>query len=284
MNMQSVSVDKSTFKSAILPFTAVAFVFAALCGTLATGYFFHPASIPAILSDLKAGQIVDSGALNTWTVVYIILTVINWLSALVLASGIVLILLNRPHTGIGLLSTSTRLALYGLNLSGVILLLYFIFKAIRYIFLCFQDLNEGIFPLFAFILMEGFMFTLVCFIFFKLRRFLECCTESTASISYMLYSGKIDSPTIPPFSVSGFLILGIVDVVFALDRFFSFSYTQVRNEVVYHVPFTTDPIHFLSGFAFVFSAIGSILLYIYLRGYKRKCEILLFRSYKEVTQ
>lgn len=282
MNNQTVTVEKGTFRTVLLPFIAVAFILAAIFSCMAVGFLFFPSSIQAIRNDLIAGQIYDTGALKTWTVVYILFTIISCLSTLILAAGMALVAFNRSQNGLSILSSGAKISLYGLNISGIIVLVYFIARAIRYVIICFQDLEAMMFSLIAFIFLEGVMFTFVCLIFFKLRHFLESCMESTSSISYMLCSGKIADPTIPPLSVSGFLALFFVNIVLGLDRFFSFSYTQVLNNVVYNIPFTRDPIHFFSGMAFCFAGLGSLLIFLYLKSYKRKCELLLFRSIKEI--
>lgn len=282
MKENIVPVKKETFNSKLLPVIAVTFVLAAICGCISVGCFFHPSSYTAIKNDLIAGKIYDPSAIQTWTAVYIIFTVINCLTALVLGISMTLVITGRSYKGLDLISTGSKVALYGLNISGVCILVYFIYRAIRYIILCFKDIEAMFMPLISFVFIEGIMLTLTCIIFLKMRQFLESCTVSTASICYMLYSEKIDSPTLPPLSVTGFLIFSIVDFVMALDRFFSFSYTQLRTEVVYNIPFTTDAVHIISGLSFIFAAIGSLFLFIYLKSYKRKCEFLLFRSIKEV--
>ena len=284
MNTHSVTVDKKVFKSSLLPLCAVSFTLAAIFGMIAVVYLFHPDSIPAIIKDLIAGQIYDKNAQQTWLVVYIILTILTCLSSIILSVGLITVLLKRYFLGMNVISSGIKFAIYALNISGVILLILFIYKSIKYIIQCLQDINEGIFPLFAFVLMEGFMFTLICLLFFNLRKFLECCMEASTSINYMLYSGKINTPSIPPFSVHGFLILGLVNAYFVFDRFFTFSYTQIRNQVIYLLPMTKEPIHIYSGLSFGFACIGCISLYFYLRGYKKKSEQLLFRPMNEIFE
>lgn len=284
MNNHSISVDKNTFKSPLIIISALFFSIAAILSILSVVYLFHPNSISAIRKDILANQIYDPDAQKTWLVIYIVLTVLNCICTLVLSIGLLLILLKAQHLGTLLISNSINCAIYALNISGIGLLVLFIFKSIKYIIQCFQDINEGIFPLFAFILMEGFMFTLVCLLFFKLRHFLECCMESITSISYMLYTSKITAPSLPPSSIYGFLILTFVNAYLVFDRLFSFAYTNVRNEIIYYLPMSKEPIHIFSGLSFGFASIGCILLYFYLRGYKKKSELLLYRSIKNIEE
>lgn len=282
MNQQTVSVEKSTFRSRLVPIAAVLFAAAAVCGALAVGFLFHPASIPAIISDMELGQIYDPGAQQTWLVIYIAVTVVNCLGTLALSSGIFRVLLGRHYEGTDLLYQSAKWALMGVNISGAAALPYFIFRAVRYIIMCCM-VNGGIVPLVSMVIMEGMMGAQACFLFIKLRQFLECAMDAAASIGYTLSSGKLKAPSIPAFSASGFLVLGLFDIGIALDRFFTFVHIQKNLSVIYDFPMATEPVQIISGLSFSFAAAGSILMYIYLRGYKHKSELLLLRSVKNAA-
>lgn len=53
---------------------------------------------------------------------------------------------------------------------------------------------------------------------------------------------------------------------------------QKNFSVTYKFPITSAPVQILSGLSFAFAALGSILLYVYLRRYKNKSEHLLLRA------
>lgn len=282
MNQQTVSVEKGIFRSALLPVAAFFLAAAAISGALAVGYLFHPASISAILTDLKWGQIHEPGAQRTWLVIYIGVTAINCLGTLVLSSGIFLTLFGRYFVGTSLLYNSAKYAQLAVNLAGAVLLPYFIIRVVRYAIICCQS-NDGLMPLVSMLLMEAMMGALAWFLFVELRKFLDCGMDAAASIGYTLSSGKLKPPAIPPFSVSGFLFLGMIDLGIALDRFFSFGYIQTQFEVIYQPPVTRDPVQIISGLSFSFAALGSLALYRYLRGYKSKSEKLLLRRFKDTV-
>lgn len=274
MNRKTVTVEKGTFQSPLVPIIAVLFAVAAVCGLAAIGTLFHPSSIPAVIRDMEVAQIYDTGAQMTWLVLYIAVTAVNSVGTLVLSTGMFLVLSGRHYQGMDLLYNSAkglRIALIG---SGAAALAYFIFRAVRYTVLCLQSIS-GLVPLYAMVVMEGLMLVLAWVVFTKLRQFLECSIDTVASIGYTLSAGKLNAPTIPAFSAIGFLIFAIVDVILAVDRFITFSFTQMNLHLIFKVPVSTDPVQILSGLSLGFAAIGGVLMFVYLRGYKRKSERLL---------
>ena len=277
MNQKMVSVEKGKFKSWLIPATAILFALAALCGVAAVGSLFHPASIPAIVRDLALGQIYDPTAQLTWLVIYIVVTAVNCVGTMVLSIGIFMVLFGKHYTGMDLLYRFAEWTLKGVAISGVAVLPYFVFRAARYIYMC-VSVQEGLVPLMSMLLMEGLMGAQAWILFKKLRQFLECSMDTSASIGYMLSSGNLKAPTIPSFSVTGFLVLAVFDVGIALDRFFTMLHIQKNLSVTYAFPFTSDFVQLVSGMSFAFAALGSILLCLYLRGYKRKSEQLLLHS------
>lgn len=282
MDKKYVSVEKGIFSSKLLPIGTFTFILAAICSLSTIILLFLPASIHSIVKDIEHGQIYDPSAQQTWLTVYILFSVINCIGTVILASGLVITLCKKHYIGMNIIYYGAKYSHKGLTVFGILALVYFIYRIIRYTILCFEDINETFMALISCYAMEGIMFVLVFFIFKKFREFLDSCVDCSVSINYTLNSNKIFAPTIPPLSVSGFLYLGIIDTYLTIDRLFSFSYTQTSyNKVVYNVPLNTEPIHLISGLSFLFAAIGSILLYIYLRGYKSKCELLLARSQKE---
>lgn len=279
MNHQTISVDKDTFRSPLPPIAAGAFAVAALSGAAALATLFFPASIPAILHDMELGQIYDPTAQRTWLVVYIALTAVNFLAALMLSSGMFQILCGRKSNGADLLYNSAKWALLGLNITGAIILPYFVFRAIRYIFALMQmGIANAMVPLYSMVLSEGLMLAVSCFAFVKLRRFLNCLMDASASIGYTLVSGKLKAPSIPGFAASGFLFLGLIDAVIAMDRFFTFIHRQINYNDYFYFPLSEDPVQIFSGLSFACAALGSILLFFYLRSYKFKSEVLLLKA------
>ena len=280
MNQQTVSVGKDTFKSPLVPIAAFLLAAAAVCGALAVATLFDPASIPAILHDMELSQIYDTTAQRTWLVVYIVTTVVNTIGPLVLALGMFAVLFGQHHRGMDLLYYSAKVALPLVTVSGAALLPYFIYRAVRYVTLYMNfGIENAMVPLYSMVLSEGLMLALSWFAFVKLRRFLNCSMDAAASIGYTLASGSLKAPSIPAFSASGFLVLGLIDAVIAMDRFFTFIIRKINYIDHFSFPLTTDPVQFLSGISFACAALGSFLLFFYLHGYKSKSERLLIRSF-----
>ena len=282
MNQQVVPIEKGTFKSIMVPIAAILFTVAAVSGAAAVGTLFHPASIPAIIHDMELGQIYDTTAQRTWLVVYIVTTVVNCIGTLVLSLSMLLVLLRQHYKGTNLLFYSAKWALPLVTVSGAALLPYFIYRAVRYIVIYMNfGIENAMVPLYAMVLSEGLMLALSWFVFVKLRRFLNCSMDTAASMGYTLSSGKLKAPSIPAFTATGFLAFGVFDVIMAMDRFLTFIHRQINYVDHFYFPFTKDPVQFLSGLSFAFAAVGSILLYFYLHGYKSKSELLLMRSFKD---
>lgn len=280
MNLKTVDVEKGTFRSRLIPAATVLFALSALCGLLAVGSLFHPASIPAIISDLKLSQIFDPSAQRTWLVIYIAVTAVNCVSTLVLTSGMGQVLMGRYHPGMDLMYKYAKWGGVAVNVSGVAATVYFVVRATRYIILC-LSINGGLIPLMSMVIMETLMVAQAWLLFTKLRWFLECAVGTTASIGFTLTSGKLDAPAIPSFTATGFLILAFFDFGIALDRLFTFIHEQKNLSVTYGFPMATEPVQLLSGASFATAAVGSILMYIYLRNYKRTSERLLYRRVRE---
>lgn len=280
MNLKTVDVEKGTFRSELVPAAAALFALSALCGLLAVGSLFHPRSIPAIISDMELGQIYDPSAQLTWLVIYIAVTVVNCLGTMVLSSGMAQILTGRNHKGMDLIYQYAKWMLVGVNISGVVVFVYFIVRAALYIFRC-LSVNGGLIPLMSMLIMECLMVAQAWILFVKLRQFLSSAMDAAASIGYTLSSGKLDAPAIPAFTATGFLVLGLFDAGIALDRFFTLVHKQKNLSVTYDFPLAQEPVQLLSGASFALAAVGSFLLYRYLREYKRKSERLLFRRVRE---
>ena len=282
MNPQVVSVEKNTFRSWLIPAVAVLFTVAAVSGAAAVGTLFHPASIPAIIHDMELSQIYDTTAQRTWLVLYIVVTVVNFLGTLVLALGLFQVLRGKHYKGMDLMYNSAKVALWGVNIAAVIIVPYFIYRAVRYVvWVMGYGIGDAMVPLYSMVLSEGLMLALSWLLFVKMRQFLSCALDATAGIGYTLSSGKLKAPSIPAFTATGFLAFGVFDVFMAMDRFFTFIHRQINYNDYFYFPLTKDPVQFLSGLSFAFAAVGSVLLYFYLRGYKSKSELLLMRSFKD---
>lgn len=281
MNQQIVSIEKGTFHSITVPIAVFLFAVAAVSGAAAVGSLFHPASIPAILHDMELGQIYDTTAQKTWLVLYIAVTVINFLGTLVLSLGMLCVLRGKHYRGMDLLYNSARWARVGVNIAAAVIVPYFIFRVVRYvIWVMGYGIGNAMVPLYSMVLSEGLMLALSWLLFVKLRQFLSCAMDAAAGIGYTLSSGKLKAPSIPAFTATGFLAFGVFDVIMAMDRFFTFIHRQINYVDHFSFPLTRDPVQFLSGLSFAFAAVGSVLLYFYLHNYKSKSERLLMRSFK----
>ena len=280
MNLQSVVVEKGTFRSRMVPAAAAFLTLSALCSAFAVGFLFHQESIPAIIRDMELGEIYDPGAQRTWLVIYIAVTVVNLLGTVVLSAGLWQTVAGRGHQGMELLYRCANWTLVAVNVSGAGAAVYFVVRAARYVILC-MSVNGGLIPLVSMVTMEALMAAQAWLLFVKLRQFLECAVGTTASIDFTLTCGKLDAPAISGFVSTGFLILALFDLGIALDRLFTFIHKQKNLSVTYEFPLAQEPVQRFSGAAFLLAAVGSLLLWRYLRGYKRKSERLLHRRVRE---
>ena len=210
-------------------------------------------------------------------------SVICTLCALLMSVSLFRTLLADGSSALVQLSTAGEWMLRIVNVFCFVTLAAVAYRAIAYVIECLQ-LDDGVYYLYSMIVSESLMVVLVMFMFALMRRFLNCLSDSAASIAYTLATGKLDGNTIPGFTATGFLILAIGCGLLAADRLFTLTMVQNSLRSYYQILVASHPLLLLSGGGFAFAAIANFLLAIFLYMYKNKTERMLFGIRKEETK
>lgn len=281
MEEQCVYAPPGTFRSPLIPASVALCLLAALLGMPGVVLLFSPDYAAYIVQDMVAGGISSAQVLRTWQVIHSGITVIGFLCPAVVAVGLLIALRGNTARGMGVLSKAAQWLVHGVNGTGVIVLCIFAFSFIRYIVQCLGS-NEGLYLIYAMVISEGLMLVLACFLFRCLRRFLDCACDSLASIAYTLVTGKLDNVSIPGFTATGFLILSVFCVGYALNQIFTVTIIENYIQSYYKLLVATHPAQYAAAASSICSAAGNVLLSVWLRRYKRNCERTLFQSRKRI--
>ena len=286
MNDKTITIDKSIFKSKLIPIATVFCTLASFFSIITVIKFFDPQSMIAIKSKYLAYAVGSASAIYTYTFIYILFSVICLITSIVLSIGLILIVLGQTYNGLNFLHHSYNILYYVFTGAGVVTALYFIYKLIKYFVETWQINHDAlaIVASLTALIWEGLLFAVVVICFLAVRNFLYSCTVTTISINYTVSLNKLNAPSIPPLSILGFLIFGIADFFIAIDRLILLSHD--RNEILDGKYILITPVHMqqLSSIPFILAGIGSILIYIYLRFYKQKAERLLNVTIKDVLK
>lgn len=267
MNKKAVLVPDGTFRSPLIRVTAILCAVAALSGFAGTLSLFFPGSIIF----LDADSVTDDARL-TWTLIHIGFIVFGFLCALLMAAGLFHSVRGKVSSGMDLLTRGTRVLRIAVTVVGVIALIHFIFGLIGYI-IAGLSVNGGVIALFSILLAEFLLAAIVYFIFVMLRKFLECVGDTAASISYIITSQTLRSPSISMFSAVGFLILGLVNLFLFVNRI-----TTITAWAPYNIPTVSSLVLYFSAAMFLFGGAACVLLFLYLRKFKMTSEYLLYKG------
>lgn len=280
---RTVAVSVDTFRSGLIPAAAVLCTLAALLGIGAVLTLFIPGSIWALTQDLALSGINDPSALQTWKLIHLAVTVVSAACPAILAICLIQALRKDIGRGLDLLHDAAQWLLRAVNVSGVLALIVLILRVLMYVVSA-LSINEGLYYLYAMVVSEGLMVVQAWFLFMQLRKFLNCVSDSALSMACTLTTGKLDNVTIPSFAATGFLVLAAFCLVIGADRLFTLTVVDGYISDYYRLLSASDPILVLSGLSLLLSAVTDILLFFYLRRYKRISERLLFRPLRETTE
>lgn len=273
MEKKKTAVSASVFRHFSAPAAAVCSILAAVLALLPLILRLSPSFMRLLFNDQMAGGVLDPRVVETWLGVNTGITAILVLYPAIMGIAIIIALRGRPDRGTHLLTLVAEATAWLLNVFGVILAVLFVYQVGRYSIENFRG-GAGLQIVYAMLFSEAVMMVLACVLFFSLRKFLGCVSRSAASIGYTLSCEVLDDKTIPSFTATGFLLLGIGCFLLATDRYFTL--TIVYN--AYVLLTAEHPGQLLETAALVVCGIGNILLYIYLRRYKRICERALFET------
>ncbi len=271
MNQPITRVKPGMFRSPLIPVAAVCFTLAAALGCVGSILLLDPGYRNVLLEKLFLSGITSRYARNSWTVIGYAITLIGFLGPTVTALGLWAVLRGKQAQGLTFLSSAAQWLLYGLKAAAGVLAVYFSYRAIRYVFLA-MTRNDGVYLIYAMVIMEAMMVALVYFLYRNLRRFLDAACDSAASIGYTLSSGRIDTTPIPSFAFTGFWILGLVGLFLAVDKLYAVTIVQRYPQDYYALVHPQHWGQWVSAASLLWGAVGDFLLSFYLRFYKRTSE------------
>ena len=120
------------------------------------------------------------------------------------------------------------------------------------------------------------------FLWKTLRKFLEAFMDTAASMTYTLYSGKLDTFPTPGFTATGFLILSVFGIVLAFDRIFTVTIVYDYLAAYYKILSAAHWSQYFSGITLLCGAAANILISIYLHRYNRLHERALYYARRQV--
>ena len=279
MNDDTIRVELNIFRSPLPAVAAVLYALAGLCGLAGAALLLDPGSRAALTEDLVLSGILERSAISSWQLIHTVIGILAFLCPATMALGMGLTLKGQVHKGMTVLHHLAKILHYGVLGSGCAALAALIYRVVRYIAFC-VGINGGAYLVYTMVLSEAIMVAQAFLLFQLLRRFLMNARECAASIGYTLSSSKLDKTTYPAFAATGFLILGIFCIAISADRLFTLTIVDSFPQDYYAILVTKDPIQLFTGAALGFSAVADILLFVYLRRFKRTAERIIYAERK----
>lgn len=278
MDQRTLAPD--LFRSRLIPGAAIFYTLAALFGTPGIVLLFSKSYNELWLREMMLGGITSG--LAAWRLIHSAVVVFSFLCPVITSTGLWLTIRKRTIPGMQLLSTMAQWLLYGVNATGLMALIYMIYRVVRYTAYCIP-LNEGIYLLYATMFPESVMILQAWFLWKKLREFLDSFYGSAASITYTLTSGKLDSQPIPGFTATGFVVLAIFGILLTVDELFTLTIVQSYVQDYYKILVASHPGQYFAAATLLCGAIANILMSLYLRYYNRTHEraVYYFRKSKK---
>lgn len=283
MGKEIPSMDQRTFapdlfRSSFVPAAAYLYTAAALCGIPGIVLFFDSGATALWYQEMLSSGITSG--LAAWRLIFIAVSLFACLCPGIMAAGLWLNIKKQYMPGMKLLASLPQWLLHGTTVTGILALVYLIFRSVRYIAYCCTK-NEGLYLLYTAAIPEAVMVTQAWFLWKKLRQFLESFSDTAASITYTLASGKLDSMPTPSFTGTGFLILSVFGIALAFDRIFTVTIVYDYLAAYYKLIAASHWSQYLSGAALLLGAVANILIFCFLRRYNRLHERALYYAKKQ---
>lgn len=274
MNDHAAPNYQKLFRSALLyPVTAL-YVLGALLGLAAVATLFLPGSVNALISDLISRGIADRSAIRTWTVINIGLMLVGAACTTMMAVGILLDL-RRKGDGLELMYHSSEVLLVLAKVGGVAALVVIVWRLVRYLLNC-DRAYSGIYQAYSLLLSEGIMIAQAVGMFALLLRFLDNACDAAASMAYSRACEKLDDRPIPDFCATGFFLLAVINTHLAWDWL-----ATLYMDGGFRVELATHPMQLLAGGMFACAAVSNLLVFLYLKRYKRITEQMVYQLSRE---
>ena len=280
MEKVTIPMDLRRSRSPLTAVAAVFYALAAVCGLMGAVLLLDPGSRAALTKDVILSGILERSAVNAWGLIHGTIGILAFLCPAFLAAGMILTMNGQVHRGTTLLHGLAKGLHLAVAVSGAMALAVLIFRLGRYILMC-LGVNEGLYLLYIMLLSEAMMVVQAFLLYKLLRHFLLCARECAASIGYTLSAGALGNTTWPAFAATGLLILGIVCIILASDRFLTLTIVDSYPADYYSILITEDLIQVFTGVALFLGGIGNILLSIYIRRFKRSAERIIYDHRKQ---
>lgn len=269
MRNEYISVDGRLFHSKWIPVAAVCLLLATIFGIPGVVMQFHPEYIAYWQNRLADVQSAD--ARLTWRIIHTGASVLALLCPAVFTVAFVLVLAKRADKGLGLVSWVGQIMGYLIVGVSVLLQAVVAYRVIRYVLVCIRQ-DTGVYLIYAMLVTEGILLVGVWAAIRFLRRFLNSISDSADSMAVTFFCGKLDTAPTPALTSTGFLVSGIICVVFGVDRLVDLTVVQEVTRAYYAVVLGENPVLRLEGVSYLFSAAANFLIFGYVRRYKRIAE------------
>ena len=270
MNKKSVLVPEGTFRSKLTTIASALFAAATLAGVANIISVFLPAGLSrfhetAAPEGIKTALVVLHGLLTdapvdeqvnlTFAILLGISILLGTLFSAALAVGIFQMQRGKAANGAQLISRSAKILFYALTALGIGAAVVFAIRFVTYIMMYLSGGIDGLMLMMPGVATELALGAIATVIVLKLRRFFDSVGDCALSISRTLTTGVLNAPTISMAPAIGSLLLGIACVLIALGC------TGLLAKAMFLLGGTAD-----------------ILLFVYLRTYKRSSEYLLYKG------
>lgn len=270
-------INTGKLKSPLIPAAATLYLLAALAGIPGIILLASPEYRAFLMQDLASSGITDASSLLSFQIINSVVTLLACLGPVLLSAGLLISLRGKSVQGIGLLSTAAQWLFYGVNASGCVAAVIFVFRFFRFLFIFGSD-ARGLVAVYSMIICEALMGTQAVFLFFLIRKFLNSCMDSAASIAYTLATGKLDDRSIPSFAGTGFLVLSIMGMVLAVNRLFTLTVVINVVQSYYKLLVARHPALWAEAICLILGSAANLTMYLYLRRYKKITEQALYEA------
>lgn len=276
MNKKSVLIPEGTFRSKLTGAAAALFAAVALAGALSILSVFLPGGFSlfretaapegiktalVVLHGLLTEAPVDEQVTLTFAILLGASVLFGTVFSAALSAGIFQMQRGKAAHGAQLISRSAKILFYGTTAVGLGAAVLFVIRFVTYCMMYLSAGSKGLVFMLTGVATELVLGVLAAFAVLKLRRFFDSAGDCALSISRALTTGVLTAPTISMTPAVGCLVLGIVSVLIAL------SCANIMTTAM-----------FLCGGA------ADIVMFFYLRSFKRSSEYLLYKGTPATVQ
>ena len=280
--MDQRTLAPELFHSRLIPAAAALYALGGILGIPVLFLLFDPEYAGLLRNELLLSGI--SSGLAAWQLIHAAVMAAACVCPLLVASGLCLTIAGRQVPGMSLLSRTSQGLLWAVNGSSVLVLLYLIYRVGAYTLFCFTR-DEGLYLFYATMVPESVMVVQAWLLWKKLREFLSCAGDTTASIAYTLASGKLDNCPIPGFTATGLMILAVFGFALSLDQIFSITIVSSYTGDYYALVTASHIGQYLSAGCLFLGALANVCLSAFLRRYNRTYErAVYYARKKKLTQ